>query len=253
MKYKNFSQDIWQQIKVALREEKKTNPTPVAAFDADGTLWDTDLGESFFKYQIKHNLLPEIFGSLKKDPWRHYRDWKESGDPRPAYLWLAQINQGLPLATIQKWAEENVASLSPLPIFEDQKKLIEFFLQENCRVFIVTASIKWAVEPGAKRLGISAKDVLGIETRIENGIITTLQSGDITYREGKLTAILKATGGVKPFFATGNTMGDFWLLEGATRVRLAVGAAGTGHELRPAEEKLHEEALARGWLVHRFA
>ena len=252
MKYKNFSQDIWQQIKAALQEEKKSNSHPVAAFDADGTLWDTDLGESFFKYQIKHNLLPEVFSALKTDPWRHYRDWKESGDPRPAYLWLAQINQGLPLSKVQQWAEENVQEMTPLPIFEEQKKLIALLREENCRVFVVTASVKWAVEPGAKRLGISTENVLGIETRIENGIVTTMQKGDITYREGKLTAILKATGGINPFFASGNTLGDLHLLEGATRIRLAVGATGSDHELHPAEEKLRAEAQSRNWLIHQF-
>ena len=38
---------------------------PIAAFDADGTLWDMDMGEHFFQHQISKKLLPD----LPADPW----------------------------------------------------------------------------------------------------------------------------------------------------------------------------------------
>lgn len=256
MKSKNYSAEIWNEIDAALAtavlEAKKTGQAPVAAFDADGTLWDTDLGEAFFKYQIEKNLLPEAFKAcLPKDPWQHYRDWKKGGDPRPAYLWLAQINAGQNLQTVRGWAEAAVEASSPLPIFSDQKKLIEKFLQAGVEIYVVTASVGWAVEPGAKLLGIPAERVLGVQTRVENGIVTKDQAGEMTYREGKLRGLLAATGGRKPFFAAGNTMGDHALLS-AARVSLAVGAAQPGQELFSTEEHLRTEARVRGWLSHFF-
>src|SRR4051812_277802 len=117
MKYKNFPSEFWDLLSKALETERKTNSRPVAAFDADGTLWDTDLGENFFKWQVQHSNLPD----LPKDPWRHYRDWKEGDDPRPAYLRLAQINKGQSLKQVQGWAEQAVKAHEPLPIFEEQK------------------------------------------------------------------------------------------------------------------------------------
>jgi HAD superfamily phosphoserine phosphatase-like hydrolase len=219
----------------------------VAAFDADGTLWDTDLGESFFKWQIANANLP----NLPKDPWRHYRAWKESGDPRPAYLWLAQINAGQPLKQVQDWAEQAVKAHEPLPIFEDKRKLIQWLLEQKVRVYIVTASVKWAVEPGALRLGLRYDDVLGIQTKVQDGVITGEQEGVITYREGKAEAIREASGHA-PFFAAGNTMGDLALLESATQMRLVSGAAPKEHELFEAEEKLRTEGKARGWFIHQF-
>lgn len=248
MKYKNFPTEVWDQLSTALQEEHKVNPRPIAAFDADGTLWDTDLGESFFRWQIRHaNLL-----NLPADPWKYYRDWKESGDPRPAYLWLAQINQGLPLERVQEWAEKAVQASEPLPIFPDQKKLIRWLLDQKVEVYIVTASVKWAVEPGANRLGLRYESVLGVQTRIIQGQISDEQEGAMTYREGKAQALLQATGGRAPFFASGNTMGDFALLKSATRLRMAVGAAPEGHELYETEEKLRTEARHHGWLLHQF-
>jgi HAD superfamily phosphoserine phosphatase-like hydrolase len=248
MKYKNFPKEFWDLLSKSLDQELKSNSRPVAAFDADGTLWNTDLGEGFFKWQIENSNLP----NLPSDPWKYYRDWKESGDPRAAYLWLAQINQGQKFSQVQSWAEQAVKDQHPLPIFPEQDKLIRFLMAKKVQVFIVTASVKWAVDPGAQKLGVSADHVLGIRTEIENDRVTDQQSGVITYREGKPAALLEVTGGRKPFFCCGNTMGDFALLESATRLRLAVGASKEGEELFQTEEQLRVEAKNRDWLIHKF-
>jgi HAD superfamily phosphoserine phosphatase-like hydrolase len=248
MKYKSFSAQFWEQLSKALDQELKTNSKPVAAFDADGTLWDTDLGESFFKWQIENSHLP----NLPANPWKYYCDWKNSGDPRPAYLWLAQINQDQKLTQVHEWAESALKSIDPVPIFPDQQKLIQWLLKNKVQVYIITASVKWAVEPGAKRLGLKYEDVLGVRTRVDDGVVTDHQEGLITYREGKPEALLQVTNGKKPFFACGNTMGDFALLESATRMQLAVGAAPKGHELFETEEKLRSEARSKNWLIHHF-
>ncbi len=248
MKYKNFSPQFWELLSNALDQELKTNSNPVAAFDADGTLWDLDLGESFFKWQIANSNLP----NLPADPWKYYHDWKESGDPRPAYLWLAQINQDQQLEQVHAWAEACARSHEPLPIFPDQLKLIEWLLKNKVQVYVITASIKWAVEPGVRRLGLRPENVLGVCTKVEEGVVTDHQDGLITYREGKPAALLEKTKGRKPFFACGNTMGDFALLESATRLQLAVGATHEGHELFETEEKLRQESKSRGWFAHQF-
>lgn len=247
-KYKNFSSNLWNSISTALTEEMQQNRSPVAVFDADGTLWDTDLGEAFFKFQIEKNLLPD----LPKSPWTHYRKMKASGDPRPAYLWLAQINKNKPLELIRSWAQESVRNLEPLPIFEDQKKLVSLLQDNGVQVFVVTASVKWAVEPGAKLLGIPEDHVIGVSTQIENGFITDKADGEMTYKEGKVKALLNHTNQTPPFFASGNSPGDLYLLKAATRLSLAVGASQKGHELFDAEESLREEARKNNWQIHYF-
>lgn len=246
--YADFSENVWAQIESTVQEVKKQDPIPYAAFDADGTLWDTDLGENFFKYKIRNKLVPFEM----EDPWRHYRDWKEGGDPRPAYLWLAQVCKGFPLAEVQAWAEAAVQEFKSLPIFPAQKKLIDYLLKNGVQVFIVTASIKWAVEPGARRLGLAAQEVLGVETAIVNGLVTAEAAGHMTYRQGKAEAILQRMAGKKPFLASGNTKGDLALMESATHLRLAVTASHPGEEMFPSEDELQREAQQRGWITHRF-
>ncbi len=256
MKPKKFTSEIWTAIEsatqFAIQASKNSSTKPVAAFDADGTLWNTDLGESFFKYQIKNCPLPALHG-LPEDPWTHYRRWKESGDPRPAYLWLAQINAGQSIKTIREWAAANVKQMSPLPIFEAQRELIAYLQKNNVDVYVITASVKWSVEAGAKIFGIPEENVLGVATQVENGIITDKQNGLITYREGKPAALLEKTKGVKPFLCSGNTTGDLNLLKSASHLSLAVQSEQPdGSELYKTELALQKEAEANHWLRFKF-
>lgn len=252
--WKPWPREIWTKLESALESalrEAKSGEPPVAAFDADGTLWDTDLGEAFFRYQIENSGLK----TLPPDPWKHYCTWKESGDPRPAYLWLAQISKGQTLKQVREWAEQAVVAISPLPIFPDQKKWISMLIENKVKIFIVTASVKWAVEPGALRLGLTANDVLGVEVAVNNGILGEEAAGYMTYKEGKPAALLDILKGRKPFFCAGNSTGDTALLDIATKVPLALGAARPdthGEDLYKSELGLREQAKKKGWLIHEF-
>jgi HAD superfamily phosphoserine phosphatase-like hydrolase len=246
MKYKDYSADVWNRINTTLDQVLKEDSAPIAAFDADGTLWDIDLGETFFHYQIDNKLV-----SLPKDAWNHYETMK-ADDPKKAYLWLAQICKGQTLEQVHAWAREGVSDAAPIPVFMEQKRLIDLFLKKGVRIFVVTASVKWAVEPGAEMLGLKKEDVIGIETHVDSGVISDRQKGLITYREGKVSALLEHTKGKRPFFASGNTMGDYDLLQSATHLSLAVSAASRDDRLFKTEHELQEKAFAHKWLSHRF-
>ena len=218
----------------------------VAAFDADGTLWNTDLGEAFFNYQIKNRLV-----TLPDDAFGHYNWMKDHVSHTAAYVWLAQVLKDVPLSRVREWAEKSVAS-EPLPIFEEQRRVLEKLLALEVEIYIVTASITWAVEPGARRLGLSDKNVIGIETEVVNGVVTDKPIGVVTYREGKAQAILARTGGVAPYFASGNTEGDKWLLQSASALRLVMSSAPEGTENYPTEMKMIKMAGDSGWYAHRY-
>jgi phosphoserine phosphatase len=218
------------------------------AFDADGTLWDTDLGENFFQHQIDNNQV-----SLPADPWGNYYDLKKiNNDPSSAYVWLAQINKNQKLVDVQGWAQTAFDSILPKPIFSEQKKLIDLLLKNDVQIYIVTASIKWAVEPGARALGLTADNVIGVETVVTNGIITDTQVAPITYRAGKVEALLKKTNNIKPFLSSGNSIGDYELLQCATDIKLAVSAASRDDKLFKSENELLTLATENNWWRHRF-
>lgn len=228
-------------------EKKRPKGRAIAAFDADGTLWDTDLGENLFDYQIKNKLVP-----LPEDAWAHY-DWLKANKGNPvAYLWLAQINRGVPLVTVRAWAEAATQSIEPLPIYEEIPKIMDKLKQLEVEIHIVTASITWAVEPGARRLGLTDSHVIGIETEIVNGVVTEKQKGVISYREGKPRALLEKTKGALPYFAAGNTEGDKWLLESATDIRVVMSSGPQGGRNFETEMKMLALAAQNGWYSHRY-
>lgn len=248
MNYKPFPEEYWIKIKQTIADLQNQNIPLYAAFDADGTLWDIDLGENFFNYQIDKKCVP-----LPENPWNHYLNLKKvNDDPRAAYLWLAQINSGQSLQQVRTWSAAAFESVHPVPIFSEQKKLIQLFLEHQVKIFIVTASITWAVEPGAIALGLSSDHVIGVETKVTGGLVTTDGVHPITYKQGKVEALLKSTNGILPFFASGNSTGDTDLLKSATHLRLAVSAASRDDKLFRTENELMKIAESNQWMRHRF-
>lgn len=248
MNYKTYPPEFWAQIEETILKLKAEQKPLIAAFDADGTLWDTDLGENFFYHQIDHKQV-----ALPPNPFEHYLEMKKiNDDPRKAYVWLAQINQGQSLEQVRKWAKEAFEAIKPNPIFSEQQRLIDLFKNHGVRIYIITASIKWAVEPGAVALGLGNENVIGVETLVKDGIVTDIASLPITYRAGKVEALLKQTQNVYPFFASGNSMGDYEMLDCATHLRLAVSAASRDDRLFKTEKELATIAQEKNWMSHRF-
>jgi phosphoserine phosphatase len=251
MTVKPFSPSLLKQILDPIDAFILKNPGPhFAAFDADGTLWNSDVGENFFQYQIDNCKLPALAGL---DPWGHYLALKKKHPP-DAYLWLSQICKDYEISAVQKWAQLALVQF-PLEVLEPQKQLIAELLGRGIQVSIVSASTHWAVEAAAHLVGLDSSAALGVKTKIVNGRITTDQDGEITWREGKRVALLKKTGGVAPLFCSGNSSGDLHLLETASLVKLAVQTQTplTAHAQLFADElKLLVHAKNNGWLTHHF-
>jgi phosphoserine phosphatase len=251
---REFSKEFFSKLKESILATKKIlSPPYYAAFDADGTLWNMDMGESFFEYQIKNCGLE----NLPSDPEAYYLELKDQGRFEEAYLWLAQINQNRSVRQVREWASEFFQQLPELPLFKSQKQLISFLQEEDITVYVVTASIKWSVEPGAAIFGIPEEHVLGVKTQLRPGpqaelIISDQADGAITYKAGKALAILEATQGVAPVFACGNTTGDTQLLESSQGVCLAVASQPPGTDLFESEEGLRQKAIEKNWFTHAF-
>lgn len=247
--HNEFSPELWKQIETEIEQYLTRVDSPhYAAFDADGTLWNTDAGETFFHYQLAHS----DFSHLPQDPWNHYLNWKEK-DPFGAYLWLAQINEGQRLEKVRQWGKDCLRKNNPWPLFQSQRRLIAWLKAKGVRVFVVTASIKWSVEPFAELMGLHYDDVIGIETEVKQGVVTKHQKGPITWKEGKVEALLDKTQGVHPCLCVGNTMGDAALLEASKAVSLAVCSSQQGEDLYETEMSLQQMARSNQWLSHSFS
>ena len=142
-----FDPSLWSSLVSTLEQATHDAHGPrIAAFDADGTLWDADAGETFFDWQIRNCQLPAFRGV---DPWQRYHELKNP-DPRVGYVWLAQINAGQTLEQVRAWADQCFKNSAPWPVLESQRRLIQKLRELKFDIYVVTASVKWAVEPGAR-------------------------------------------------------------------------------------------------------
>ncbi|MEZ4870801.1 MAG: haloacid dehalogenase-like hydrolase [Bdellovibrionales bacterium] len=96
--------------------------------------------------------------------------------------------------------------------------LITHLQNKGVKTYIVTASVKWAVEGAAKLYNIPEDQVVGVTTKVVDGLITDQQDGPVTWKQGKVEGLMQATKRQAPFFAAGNSSGDIYLLEAATRI-----------------------------------
>lgn len=247
MKYKSFSAHLFNNVVEAIHWHKQQNQPLIAAFDADGTLWNTDIGENFFDYLItnKKVLLPQ-------DPWAYYLNLKKISPPR-AYFWLAQILKGIPVNLMREWTYDALIGYQTNPVFYEQQELIAKLKEMGVQIFIITASVKWSVEAAAQKwLSIDADHVLGIETEILFNHVTDHIINPATYREGKVNKLLSVTDNLRPFFACGNSEGDLELLSSATHIALAVQSCSPDSKLGKSEAVLKQKAISSNWATYRF-
>ena len=108
------------------------------------------------------------------------------------------------------------------------------------------------MEPAAALYNIPQENVIGVKTKVENGLVTTEQEGPITYKEGKVKGLLEATGGKLPFYAAGNSHGDLPLLESATHLKMVLHSAPQHNVLYETEQKMIALAKERNWLHYSF-
>lgn len=223
-----------------------------AVFDADGTLWKTDVGELFFDFVIEHKA-QDLKVPLPKDPWSHYLNLKRQGRQPEAYLWLAQIFEGLTLAQVREIASEFKDRSSPVPVFKPVLDLLSVLKDHAVEVYIVTASVKWAVEPHALELNIPQSRVIGIETEVDSiGRLGLQARGPISWREGKLKKFQEVSGALQPDFAFGNTLGDRWLIESAAGFSACFRSEAPGSRVFDEEEALFQWAEQNQWHRHHF-
>jgi HAD superfamily phosphoserine phosphatase-like hydrolase len=211
----------------------------VAVFDADGTLWYDDIGEAFARWLAAGGLLKGY--SDLDELWEEYeRRVEESRDE--AYTWVVQIMAGIPEADLDRWARQLAAAW---PCYRKRmKRLIAGLQDEGFETWIVSASNLWIVRATARHMGIPEEQVLGIELKVHDGVLTPKPIYPRPTGQGKVDAIQKHIG-VKPVFAFGDSMGDFAMLAYAEQP-LVVGRRDL------ADNDLVRHAPGRRWPINRF-
>ncbi len=232
-----------EAIRQAAQLNSANQDQKIAVFDADGTLWKIDSGELFLKYLIKNGLIRDI---PSHQAWEHYLAKRWGGEADVALDWIVRQAVGLDWTKVRELAEHAFKEIPNFPYFPEIKTLINFLIDHEFQIYVVSASPKWAVEPGARYFGIPRDNVLGLCLKEENGIFKDELLEPRSVGAGKSLALAAATHNMRPWVAVGNTPSDLSLLEIA-EFPIAIRSAAASEKIFASEEQLYEVACARNW------
>lgn len=246
--FKGFDAVNKKKLESFLQEHKESSERKIAVFDADGTLWRGDVGESFFKHQIQSKTLKSVPSG---DLWKLYWDTVNAGRALEAYSWLPVWNAGNRESDLQQWCDEFFEKSFRKNRFEPMFALVNELQHAHFEVWIVSASIRWAVAAGVKTLGIPMDNIIAASVHVQDGVLTSNLIEPFPYREGKVAQIkrhIKDT----PLFGAGNTYWDKDMLSICKGLILGVHSEKSGEPNYDSEQKLKAWVTAAGGLTQKF-
>ncbi len=213
-------------------------PPGVAAFDADGTLWDADAGEALLAELGDRN---ELLAPHPPNAFAEYARRLEL-DPADGFAYATAVLAGLTEAFVVAEAERIFRERVRPRIFPPMRELVAGLQARGWVVFLVSASNRWSIAPGARELGVPIDHVIAVDVAVENGRLTDRVAQPVPTLAGK-AELFRGRTGRAPDLACGNSRLDIPLLESA-RLPVAVGPRAQGTPLL-ADAALHGWAILR--------
>jgi len=211
----------------------------VVAFDADGTLWDKDIGEAFLRWLIAGGRLKNV--DYSRDIYRLYEEAVKR-DRTEGYAHAVKLMAGLREKDVMEWSGQ-LAYAWP-NYRQPMLNVVEGLEEAGFEVWIISASNQWTIRATAPFAGFDPGRCIGIRTEAADGIITDEIIHPLTCNQGKVETIEQVVG-IKPVFAFGDSMGDYEMLE-YSRYPMVVG------QLSSPNRSMLETALSNDWPVQMF-
>lgn len=258
----SFSREIEEELSGFLRRHAgREHYRKIAVFDADGTLWRGDLGEAFLRHQIERRIIPAA--PKNSDPWTVYWDEVVNGNPAAAYAWPAQWNAGVAEEDLSRWCREFFRSSYAHLVFEPVRRLTHSLMNADFEVWVVSASMKWAIQAAVQGFGIQPDRVIAASVVVKNGVLTDELEIPVPFRAAKAKLVDRFIG-ARPLLVAGNTYWDKEMMITANEIVLGICSERKGEPNYDSETRLQrflkqqseEEAPTGGkrkWLSQRFA
>lgn len=181
----------------------------LAVFDCDGTLWEADSGEKFFRWEMKRRLVSQDIAEKLTARYELYREGKVSEDDMCGEM--VTMHRGLTEAEVQRAAHRFFEETFRSHIFPEMRDLVQRLRKAGCDVWAVSSTNEWVIRAGMQHVGISEEKVLAAAVRVVDGVITD-QLLRVPSGEGKPRAIHDAIGRA-PEAAFGNSIWDAAMLQ----------------------------------------
>jgi phosphoserine phosphatase len=225
---------ISAQLAERVRALGREQPSALAVFDADGTLWREDVGEAFLRHLVSLGWVTLPDGT---DPYEAYERAVDR-DRAAGYAYAAQLQAGLAEEQVAAEAQRFARGFVPPRMISDTQALRALCVEAGLTPVVVSASALPIVLAAAPLAGFAREMCRGIEVRVREGKFTAEVVQPVTYAAGKIAAAARLG---RLALACGDSFtGDLAMME-AAQVAVAVAPA--------AGSPLSIEAHRRGWPV----
>jgi phosphoserine phosphatase len=236
-------EDVLERCSRVAQQGQRLRPDriPIAALDADGTLWVGDVGDVLWQHVAARRALHPrrsagplaravraLGGDPTQDPYADYatleRLHREGRCPEETLVRvMIQALAGLSEDQVRALAREAFGSVDALRHLERGRpaRMIEHLRSLGFRVIVVSSSARWAVEVAVEPLGIGPDHVIGGQVSVVDSCLTDGIIEPLPYGKGKIQAILERFGAV-PAVCFGNALADLAMLEAASHFKALV-------------------------------
>ncbi|MCB9728932.1 MAG: haloacid dehalogenase-like hydrolase [Deltaproteobacteria bacterium] len=232
-------ESVWRAVGRAV---ESAGERALWVFDADGTLWDGDLGEVHLDTLADEGLVkaPEGFPSA----FAAYRARCEL-DASEGYAYAASMMGGMDVATARAsaeraWARHRGYVLAAVRALFDAAR-------SRSEVWIVSASNRFAIEAAAQELGLAPERVIAMTNGLEGERLLETIRDPRPNGAGKVRCI-ETFIGRRPTVAVGNSIHDAEMLD-AAELGVLVRAVDAGGVPEPWPDALASRAARGGWLT----
>lgn len=214
----------------------------LALFDLDETLICEDSTSLWLRWLVSQGFAPETVLKQEQELMAQYYQGTLSMEEYMNTT-LAPLS-GMATLTVSGWIRRFVQRDILPRVYPDARERLAWHQQRGDTILVISASGEHLVAPIAQQLGAHGALAVGVE--IVDDRYSGLTYGTMTYKEGKVSRLAdwKSRQAGQTFHRTwaySDSMNDIPLLEQADHA----------YVINP-DDRLHQEALGRGWEVCRW-
>lgn len=219
-----------------------TNPEGVVAFDADGTLWQGDVGEDFLRYVLYHasphveveRRVAELArahgiaagGGAKAGLRALWEAYEQGRFPEEAFCeMISGCAAGCTRAEVETLARASVASDLVARLTRELCPVLQWAGSRGSVAWVVSASpafvVRAALAVVGERVPVAPERVVAFEPRWDGAVMAAQVRRPLPYGEGKVACLRARLGGRPLLGAFGDSGSDAPLL-GAAKLGVAV-------------------------------
>ena len=222
----------WGYINQALRA---ANDRPLVVFDADGTLWSGDVGETLLRTLDSEGLVTA--GQQYPTLLDEYAARCELS-ATDGYTWACTVMAGIDeqalLRACQLTWERHRGCL-----LEGMRQIVTSMLKSDVEVVVVSASSRWIIEVAVEELGIDGDHVIAFDQDVVDGRLTDMMRHPLPNGLGKAEAINEVLGR-RPCLGFGNSVHDLPMLRQAKHAVVVLASADGQQFDAPLQQASHE-------------